>query len=150
LVLVNLPLVLMGGHALPWPPLILLLVAPSISTLFQLALSRTREFDADLDGAELTGDPAGLASALQKLERYQGGLLESVMLPGRKIPDPSLLRTHPKTEERVRRLLSLSKELSGSVRAPLAPSQFEGGHGRSWGAAASRRPRWHYWNGLCY
>jgi len=107
LILVNLPLLLMSGVAISWSGLLLLVFAPQISALLQLALSRTREFDADLEAARLTGDPQGLAMALQKLERAQGGWLERVLAPGRANPEPSLLRTHPPTDERVRRLLEL-------------------------------------------
>jgi heat shock protein HtpX len=74
----------------------------------QLALSRAREFDADLDAAGLTGDPRGLASALAKMERCESGFWERILFPGSRIPDPSLLRTHPPTEERIERLLSLA------------------------------------------
>jgi heat shock protein HtpX len=42
-----------------------------------------------------------------KIERVQGGWLERVLLPGRQIPDPSLLRTHPETSDRIRRLMAL-------------------------------------------
>jgi heat shock protein HtpX len=44
---------------------------------------------------------------LQTLEQKQGNMWEKIMLPGARIPDPSLLRSHPKTEDRVARLLSL-------------------------------------------
>ena len=44
---------------------------------------------------------------VQFLEHYQGRVLERILLPGQRIPDPSLLRTHPPTEERIRRLLDL-------------------------------------------
>jgi len=88
---------------------LLLYLAPTLGSLLQLSLARAREFDADLAGASLTGDPAGLAAALQRIERVQGTLWEDMMLPvpGRRIPGPSVLRTHPPTEERIRRLRGL-------------------------------------------
>ena len=75
--------------------------------LVQLGLSRTREYDADRAAAELTGDPEGLVRALVKLERRVGRFWEEILLPGRRIPEPSLLRTHPPTESRIRRLRDL-------------------------------------------
>lgn len=107
LLILNVPLLLTGHAAVSWLAVLVLIFAPTIMALLQLALSRAREYDADLDAAGLTGDPAGLASALAKLERYQGRFWEEIFLPGRRIPEPSLLRTHPPTEERIRRLLSL-------------------------------------------
>jgi heat shock protein HtpX len=76
LLMVNLPLWLSGAATIPWLVVPLLVFAPQITTLLQLALSRAREFDADLDAAGLTGDPGGLASSLAKLERYQRGAWE--------------------------------------------------------------------------
>lgn len=98
-----------GGHAVqvPWLAVLILVLSPTIGGLLQLALSRTREFDADLGAAMLTGDPEGLASALVKLETSQRRHWEAMMLPGSRIPDPSLLRTHPPTDQRVARLMSL-------------------------------------------
>jgi heat shock protein HtpX len=95
------------GPQVPWTGVIVLLAAPTVGGLLQMALSRTREFDADLSAAALTGDPDGLASALTKLEKAQGKMWEGMMLPGNRIPDPSILRTHPKTEDRVERLMAL-------------------------------------------
>lgn len=95
------------GQEVPWLLVALLTFAPTLGGLLQLALARTREFDADLDAAGLTGDPLGLASALEKIERREGRFWEDILMPGRRMPDPSLLRTHPPTEERIRRLLSL-------------------------------------------
>lgn len=107
LLIVGLPLWASGAASLPWLLVPLLLFAPQITVLLQLALSRAREFEADLDAAGLTQDPAGLASALLKLERYQRGLWEQILLPGYRQPQPSVLRSHPPTEERVARLKSL-------------------------------------------
>jgi heat shock protein HtpX len=96
-----------GGEQVPWLAVLVLMAAPTVGGLLQMALSRTREFDADLGAAMLTGDPDGLASALRKLEQMQGRRWENIFLPGGRIPDPSVLRTHPITEERVRRLMAL-------------------------------------------
>ncbi len=98
-----------GGYAtqVPWLGVLVLLSAPTVGGLIQMALSRTREFDADLGAAILTGDPDGLASALAKLERAQGKLWEGLLLPGGRMPDPSVLRSHPLTAERIARLHAL-------------------------------------------
>jgi heat shock protein HtpX len=109
LALFNLPAFILGDSEISFTGLLLLYLAPTAGSLIQLALSRTREYDADLEAAGLTGDPESLASALEKLERYQGHFWEDMMLPvpGRRIPQPSLLRSHPLTAERVARLRSL-------------------------------------------
>jgi heat shock protein HtpX len=109
LVLLNLPLLFAGIAPFPWHVALLLVFSPSIMALMQLALSRTREFDADRGAAELTGDPEGLIAALAKLERRTGRFWEDMFLPSRRIPEPSLLRTHPKTEDRIDRLRELSR-----------------------------------------
>jgi len=98
---------LAGGGVYAWAALGFVVAAPTIGGLLQLALSRAREYDADLDAAGMTGDPEGLASALQTLEQKQGSMWEKIMLPGSRMPDPSLLRSHPKTVDRVAQLLSL-------------------------------------------
>jgi len=112
LFLVSLPLWVLTDTPVPWIPILVLVFAPTLSALVQLALSRSREYEADRSAAELSGDPHGLASALLKLERDQGGLWERLMMPGPRIPEPSLLRTHPPIEERVRRLQELAAEES--------------------------------------
>lgn len=119
LIVLYLPLLLVGQAQVPLSVVLLLILAPSVSTLLQLTLARTREFDADVGAVELTGDPQALASALRKLERLQGGLIEGFMRPrpgwlGR------LLRTHPDTEERVARLAALA---SAPTPAP-APAEL--------------------------
>ncbi|MGE0007894.1 MAG: zinc metalloprotease HtpX [Parvibaculaceae bacterium] len=107
--LIGIPALFGAGIDIPWLGILLLIFAPTLGGLLQLALSRTREYDADLDGAALTGDPPGLASALETLERRQGRIWEGLFPAGR-VPGPSLLRTHPATADRVARLLALSGE----------------------------------------
>ena len=107
--LIGIPLMLGTGWNIPIVGLLLLIFAPTIGGLLQLALSRAREYDADLDGATLTGDPEGLASALALLERKQGAVWEGLVLPGSRVPEPSLLRTHPKTADRIARLMALRR-----------------------------------------
>lgn len=102
--IISIPMMLVGAYSPPWLFLLLLIAAPTLSTLLQLALSRTREFDADLEAIRLTGDPTGLASALCKLERNQHGFWQRLLLPGRRHAVPEWLRTHPATAERIRRL----------------------------------------------
>lgn len=139
LLLINLPLLLLGQMTISWLAILILIVAPTLSGLAQLGLSRTREYDADLNAAWLTGDPEGLARALLKIDRLQGHWLEQLFLPGHRIPDPSMLRTHPPTEERVRRLMALQSSptlytdfpASGTLPHGLSNSQVD------------RPPRWH-------
>ncbi|MAS14355.1 MAG: peptidase M48, partial [Nitratireductor sp.] len=108
LLLLNLPLIFAGAVYVPWHIVALLIFAPTLMALVQLGLSRTREYDADRAAAELTGDPEGLMRALSKLERRVGRFWEEILLPGRRIPEPSLLRTHPSTESRIARLRELT------------------------------------------
>jgi len=102
-----LPVWLLSGIALPWSAIVLLLLAPLATSLLQLALSRTREFDADLNAAELTGSAATLARALLKIEQSNGNWW-SLLFPTRHSIDPVWMRTHPSTRERVRRLRLLA------------------------------------------
>lgn len=104
LLFLNLPLLLLQAVTINWFAIALLIAAPFLSALAQLALARNREFEADLGAARLTGDPTGLASALDKLERVQGGWFETWFRPRR---EPAPLSTHPDTAERIRRLLAL-------------------------------------------
>ena len=133
ILVLNLPLLLSGAAYVPWHIPLLLVFSPTLMALLQLALSRTREFDADRAAVDLTGDAEGLALALLKLDRRVGRFWEEMFLPGRRIPEPSLLRTHPPTAERVRRLRALSGPrrpvLDGAlVRVPgadrIAPPRF--------------------------
>ncbi len=110
LLLINLPLLLAGYVVFHWELILTLILAPLATTLLQLALSRTREYDADMRAAILLGDPRPLAEALYKTERYQGRLLEQIYMPGKRIAEPSIIRTHPPSEERIKRLLALLEQ----------------------------------------
>jgi heat shock protein HtpX len=138
LLVLAIPVWLSGAATLPWLVIPLLLFAPQLTTLLQLALSRAREYEADLEAAGLTADPAGLASALAKLERFQRGIWEQILMPGYRLPEPSLLRSHPPTEQRIARL----RELEG--RAPAAAPVLDDAAPwpgeRTW---VARRPRGH-------
>lgn len=142
LLLVNMPLLLTNGAGIPWLLVILLIAAPIVGTLLQLALSRTREFDADLEAVRLTRDPLGLVSALEKMERRSGRMWEEIFLPGRRIPDPSVLRTHPLTEDRVTRLRALQEPPGPELSLPDDGTAHHGSV-----PEVPHRPR-HRWSGI--
>ncbi|WP_296703716.1 zinc metalloprotease HtpX [Thiocapsa sp. UBA6158] len=149
LLLLVLPALVLGIDGLPWFPILILLAAPTLSALVQLALSRSREYEADRGAVELSGDPVALASALVKLEQTGRASWEQLLLPGRRLPEPSLLRTHPPTAERVERLRDLaSSHATGfSSGSPLCLPRSEPS-----GCAGSlplQTPRRH-WTGLWY
>ena len=95
----------------------LAVIAPLAATIIQLAISRSREFEADRGSAELTSNPNGLIKALSKLESYSKNPLKNAdpssahmfivnPLSG-KSNFSSLFRTHPSTEERIKALEKL-------------------------------------------
>jgi heat shock protein HtpX len=109
LLLFNLPMILFGGYTVSWIGIFLLIIAPSISILLQLALSRTREYRADLGAVELLGDPEPLASALAKIERYQRKYFRWMFLPTYKQrPHEGWFQTHPATAKRIQKLLEIN------------------------------------------
>jgi heat shock protein HtpX len=110
-----------GRPVNPIVGLVVALRAPIAAGLIQTAISRAREFEADRGGAEISGDPRALASALQKIQRYAAGIpLEAaerhpetaqmmIMNPLSGGGLRGLFSTHPSTEERVERLLSMAR-----------------------------------------
>lgn len=142
LVFAFLPFYLLSEQGLPWLGILLLIIIPNITTLLQLGLSRTREFDADLGAVELTQDPEAMISALAKIEGPRFSWFSRIFLPRRQDPNPSLLRTHPPVAERIQRLSELT------VRPPsfqgYDPHQLPGQFVR-----VTRRPRRH-WSGVWY
>jgi heat shock protein HtpX len=103
-----------GGNALG---LLVLFLAPIAAALVQMAISRSREFQADAGGAEISGRPRALASALRKLESYAKQMPMQEANPATThlfIVNPlsggglvNLFRTHPPTEARVARLMQM-------------------------------------------
>lgn len=113
-----------GGHngdgersVNPVVTMLIMILAPIAAMLIQMAISRAREFEADRMGAAICGDPKALASALEKIHNYAhqipmdtaerhpetGQMMIINPLSGRSFD--SLFSTHPKTEERVARLM---------------------------------------------
>ncbi len=99
------------------------ILAPVAAGLIQMALSRSREFEADRSGAELLGDGEPLARALEKIDAYARQVPMNVdpaqatayiinPLSGRKVNFANLFTTHPPTEERIARLRAQSKTAS--------------------------------------
>jgi len=109
LILFSLLANLLSLAQLPLGSLLLITAAPIAVTLLQLALSRSREGEADLEAAELLGDPQPLAAALIKIRRREEALLRGMFPYAMPLRVPPLLRDHPVTEERIRRLLSLDR-----------------------------------------
>ena len=109
-----------GGNAIGG--LLMIILAPIAAVLLQAALSRSREFDADLGGAELLGTGEPLAAALQKIDAYakqvpmnidpaHASLFIVNPLTGRNMQFKNLFTTHPPTEERIARLRSYSRSV---------------------------------------
>jgi len=100
--------------------ILVMLLAPLAASLIQMAISRSREFEADRGGAEISRDPKALASALEKIHNYAhripnetaeahpetGQMMIINPLSGRSFD--SLFSTHPRTEERVEKLMQLA------------------------------------------
>lgn len=117
-----------GGHRdgedrpNPIIAILIMVLAPLAASLIQMAISRSREYEADRMGAEISRDPKALAAALDKIHHYAhqipnmtseqhpetGQMMIINPLSGADFS--GLFSTHPKTEERVRRLMLLANQ----------------------------------------
>lgn len=113
-----------GRPANPVFAILAMIVAPFAAMLVQMAISRAREFEADRGGAEISGDPQALASALDKIHRHAQGIpLEAaeanpataqmmIMNPLSGGGMSGLFSTHPDTGERIARLQAMARGLA--------------------------------------
>lgn len=129
--------------------LALMLLAPMAAGLVQMAISRTREYEADKVGAEIARDPHALAAALQKIETYarrihnptaernpaSGQLFIINPLAGKGADN--LFSTHPNTGNRVRALMELGTRMG---LAPRRAPSFDAPHSTSVPSTPSHRP----------
>ena len=101
--------------------LAMMILAPITAALVQMAISRSREYEADRMGSELSGEPTALASALRRIEDFtQGGLTNHdaernpatahmfIINPLNGGGMDNLFSTHPSTENRVKQLMTLA------------------------------------------
>ncbi len=109
--------------------LLVIIVMPLAAALIQMAISRAREYEADRVGAQISGRPLWLASALQRIQSAAGQIANEAAeghpaashtfiinpLSGGKFR--GLFTTHPSTEERVRRLSAMAGELGQTPAA---------------------------------
>ena len=108
-----------GAHASPFAGILMALVAPLAATIIQLGISRSREYLADEAGAEISGDPLALASALARLEEAASVVPSATAQPATAslfIVNPfaggarmaRLFSTHPATADRIARLEAIA------------------------------------------
>jgi heat shock protein HtpX len=109
------------GRPNPIAGILVMFLAPLAASLIQMTISRAREYEADRGGGEISGDPEALAMALRKIESYVKGIPfqaieEHPAAAQMMIMNPlsagglrGLFSTHPDTEERVSKLLQMSK-----------------------------------------
>jgi heat shock protein HtpX len=118
----------------PVGTLVAVILAPLVATMVQFAISRTREYEADRIGAQICGDPAWLASALQKIDTYAQRIHN---IPAESNPatahlfiinplhgggSDKLFSTHPSTENRIARLMQMVSPRRAAMAAPVRPT----------------------------
>ena len=128
------------------------ILAPIAASLIQMAISRTREYDADEDGSVLTGDPLALASALYKIEN---GVAANPMPPtatdrsvaAMMIESPfsargisKMFSTHPPTADRIARLQQMAAAMGApGVNAGMTTGEVGSGYAQLYSQTGYRR-----------
>ena len=109
-----------GERSSPIMGILMMFLAPMAAGLIQMAISRSREYEADRMGAQISKDPKSLADALTKIHNYARQIPNQtaeahpetgqmmIINPLAGISFDSLFSTHPKTEERVARLMAMA------------------------------------------
>ena len=109
-----------GERSSPIVGMLMMFLAPLAASLIQMAISRSREFEADRMGAQISKDPKSLADALTKIHNYARQIPNQtaemhpetgqmmIINPLSGVSFDSLFSTHPKTEERVARLMAMA------------------------------------------
>ncbi|MFC4170729.1 zinc metalloprotease HtpX [Microvirga sp. GCM10011540] len=144
---------LFGGRGGERPnPIVMLataLIAPIAAMIIQMAISRSREYDADKMGAEICGQPMALASALAKIaggvahipnmdaERHPATAPLFIVNPLSGHGMDNLFSTHPATENRIAALQALARQMGPALRSGPAPRPSSGS---PWGSASRRGP----------
>jgi heat shock protein HtpX len=141
-----------GRSANPIVAIAAMILAPLAASLVQMAISRSREFEADRMGAEISGHPLWLASALQRLHEGTQTIPNATAeahpaMAHLYIDNPlsgggmaSLFSTHPPMEERIARLQAMAAEMGdrGGAAAPTEPTATR--HGGSVPQTGGRGP----------
>jgi heat shock protein HtpX len=148
------------GRSNPFGPIgtiLLVILAPIAAMVVQFAISRGREYEADRLGAEIAGDPRGLASALLRLEQYKQGRVNEaaeanpasahlfIINPLSGLRMDGLFSTHPATANRVAALEALAGRIGppdGGARIPPTPARVASPQPGPWGNQGQRRNPW--------
>jgi heat shock protein HtpX len=143
------------GRQNPFGPIgaiLLVVLAPIAAMIVQMAISRSREYEADRIGAEIAGDPMGLASALARLEDYKHGRVNEaaeanpatahmfIVNPLSGLRMDGLFSTHPATQNRIAALQELAARMGGGGGWSAAPAARPSRQPGPWSGGGRRNP----------
>lgn len=146
------------GRSNPFGPIgtiLLIVLAPIAAMIVQMAVSRSREYEADRAAAEITGDPRGLSAALMRLEDYKKGRVNEaaeanpasahvfIINPLSGMRMDGLFSTHPATANRVAALEQLAGRMGPPDAGPRIPApsrRVASGQPGPWSGGGRRNP----------